>query len=52
MLGGHVDVMVSSSGSVPGLVQRGYLRSREFARYLDSEYAVIRAIMSELGLIK
>jgi putative tricarboxylic transport membrane protein len=29
-----------------------YMRSREFARYLDTEYAAIRAIMSELGLIK
>ena len=129
VLGGHVDVMVSSSGSVLGLVQGGqarvlavaaaqrmrgplasaptfreqgidttgipawrgflgpqqltpaqvafwddafskmvdsaewkknleegdvsqYLRSREFARYLDTQYAAIRAIMSELGLIK
>jgi putative tricarboxylic transport membrane protein len=127
--GGHVDVMVSSSGSVLGLVQSGqarvlavaaaqrmkgplasaptfreqgidttgipawrgflgpqqltpaqvafwddafskmvdsaewkksleegdvsqYMRSREFARYLDTEYAAIRAIMSELGLTK
>ena len=129
VLGGHVDVMVSSSGSVLGLVQSGqarvlavaaaqrmrgplanaptfreqgidtagipawrgflgpqqlgpaqfafwdeafsrmidspewkksleegdvsqYLGSREFARYLDAEYAAIRAIMSEVGLIK
>jgi len=129
ILGGHVDVMVSSSGSVLGMVQSGqarvlgvaaaqrvggrlagvptfreqgidsagvpawraffgppqltpaqvafwddafsrmidssewkknleegdvsqYLKSREFARYLDTEYAAIRAIMSEVGLIK
>lgn len=130
VLGGHVDVMVSSSGSVQGLVKNGqarvlavaaaqrmggtfanaptfreqgidtagipawrgflgpqsltpaqiafwddafakmtdapewrksleqgdltqqFMRSREFARYLDAEYAVARAIMSELGLIK
>ncbi len=130
VLGGHVDVMVSSSGSVLGLVQAGqarvlgvaaaqrmggrfanvptfreqgidstgiaawrgflgshpltpaqiafwdetfakmtdtpewkknleegdltqqYLRSREFGRYLDAEYAVTRAVMTDLGIIK
>jgi putative tricarboxylic transport membrane protein len=129
VLGGHVDVMVSSSGSVLGLVQNGqarvlavaaarrmggplagaptfreqgidttgipawrgffgpqqltpaqiafwddafskmvdspewkknleegnvtqYLGSREFARYLEAEYATARAIMSDLGLTK
>lgn len=130
ILGGHVDVMVSSSGSVLGLVQAGqarvlavaaaqrmggtlanvptfreqginttgipawrgfhgpqpltpaqlafwdealakmtdtaewkknleegdltqqFMRSREFARYLDAEYATIRAVMSDLGIIK
>jgi putative tricarboxylic transport membrane protein len=129
VLGGHVDVMASSSGSVLGLVQNGqarvlavaaaqrmagtlanaptfreqgidttgipawrgflgpqqltpaqiafwddafakmtgapewkknleegevnqFMRSREFARYLEAEYASARAIMSELGLIK
>lgn len=130
MLGGHVDVMVSSSGSVLGLAQTGqarvlaiaaaqrvggrlanvptfreqgidttgipawrgflgaqtltpaqiafwdeafarmtdtaewkknleegdltqqYLRSREFSRYLDAEYAVTRTVMSDLGIIK
>jgi putative tricarboxylic transport membrane protein len=130
MLGGHVDVMVSSSGSVQALVQSGqarvlavaaaqrmggafanaptfreqgidttgipawrgflgpqtltpaqvafwddafakmtdtpewkksleegdltqqFMRSREFGRYLETEYASMRAIMSELGLVK
>jgi len=130
LLGGHVDVMVSSSGSVLGMVQAGqarvlavaaaqrmggsfanaptfreqginstgipawrgffgaqkltpaqiafwdeafakmtdsaewkknledgdltqhYLRSREFGRYLDAEYASTRAVMSDLGIIK
>ena len=130
VLGGHVDVMVSSSGSVLGLVQAGqarvlavaaaqrmggilanaptfreqginttgiaawrgfhgsqsltpaqiafwdealakmtdaaewkknleegdltqqFMRSREFASYLDAEYAITRAVMSDLGIIK
>jgi putative tricarboxylic transport membrane protein len=130
VLGGHVDVMVSSSGSVLGLVQAGqarviavaaaqrmggafanaptfreqgidttgiaawrgfmgppaltpaqvafwddafakmtdapewkknleegdltqqFLRSREFGRYLDAEYAITRSVMGELGLLK
>jgi putative tricarboxylic transport membrane protein len=130
VLGGHVDVMVSSSGSVVGLVQAGqarvlgvaaprrmggvlataptlreqgvdsagiaawrgfmgpgsltpaqvafwddalakmtdspewkkhleesdlanpFMRSRDFGRYLDAEYAVTRSVMSDLGLVK
>jgi tripartite-type tricarboxylate transporter receptor subunit TctC len=29
-----------------------FMRSREFAKYLETEYAATRAIMSELGLAK
>jgi len=29
-----------------------YLRSRDFARYLDGEYGVTRAVMTDLGIIK
>jgi hypothetical protein len=28
------------------------MRSREFGRYLDAEYANTKAIMGELGLVK
>ena len=29
-----------------------YLRSREFAKYLEGEYRAVRAVMSDLGLLK
>ena len=29
-----------------------YLRSREFAKYLEAEYRAVRAVMSDLGLLK
>jgi tripartite-type tricarboxylate transporter receptor subunit TctC len=29
-----------------------YLRSRDFAKYLEGEYRMIRAVMSDLGLLK
>jgi putative tricarboxylic transport membrane protein len=29
-----------------------YLRSRDFARYLDGEYAATRTVMTELGILK
>jgi tripartite-type tricarboxylate transporter receptor subunit TctC len=29
-----------------------FMRSREFAAYLDAEYAIARAAMSDLGIIK
>ncbi len=35
-----------------GDVTRQYLRSRDFAAYLDAEYASMRSVMGELGLLK
>ena len=35
-----------------GDVVRQYLRSREFGKYLDGEYALAKTVMSELGLAK
>ncbi len=35
-----------------GDLAQQYLRSREFTRYLEGEYATTRAAMSDLGLIK
>ena len=29
-----------------------YLRSREFAKYLEAEYRAVRTVMSDLGLLK
>jgi len=29
-----------------------FLRSQEFAKYLDNEYAVTKALLTELGLTK
>ena len=29
-----------------------YVRSREFAKYLEAEYRAVRAVMSDLGLLK
>ena len=29
-----------------------YLRSREFTRYMENEYALTRAILTDLGLVK
>jgi putative tricarboxylic transport membrane protein len=29
-----------------------FMRSREFAGYLDAEYAITRAVMTDLGIIK
>jgi len=31
---------------------RLFLRGRDFARYLDDEYAATRAVMADLGLVK
>ena len=35
-----------------GDLTQQHLRSREFGRYLDAEYATTRAVMTDLGLIK
>ena len=35
-----------------GDLTQHYLRSREFAQYLDGEYAITRAAMADLGLVK
>ncbi len=35
-----------------GDITQQYLRSREFAHYLDAEYATTRAVMNDLGLVK
>jgi len=35
-----------------GNLTQQYMKSREFGRYLDAEYASTKAIMTELGLIK
>jgi len=35
-----------------GNLTQQYLKSREFGRYLDAEYASTKAIMAELGIIK
>ena len=29
-----------------------YLRSREFAKYLEAEYRAVRGVMTDLGLVK
>jgi len=35
-----------------GDLTQQFMRSREFAAYLDAEYAITRAVMSDLGIIK
>ena len=31
---------------------RNFLRGRDFAKYLDEEFAAARAVMADLGLVK
>jgi len=35
-----------------GDLTQQFMRSREFAAYLDAEYAITRAVMSDLGIVK